>query len=88
MAKTNVVSDKWESSLARNEVNFANDSISISYGQLVKLALETGHFCYRLIIALTLSHNLRRRSAIRSNREKVAGLTRSGSANARKSFSI
>jgi len=44
----------------------------ISYGQLVKLALETRHFFYRLIIALTLSQNLRRRLAIRSNREKVA----------------
>jgi len=28
MAKTNVISDRWESPLARNEVNFANDSIS------------------------------------------------------------
>jgi len=36
---------------------------------LVKL--ETGHFFYCLIVALTLSQNLRRRSAIRSNREKV-----------------
>ena len=38
----------------------------------VKLALETGHFFYCLIVALTLSQNLRQRSAIRSNREKVA----------------
>ena len=44
----------------------------ISYGQLVKLALETRHFFYRLIIALTLSQNLRRRLAIRSNTENVA----------------
>jgi len=55
---------------------------------LFKLALETGHFFYCLIVALTLSQPLRRRSAIRSNREKVAGLTRGGSANARKFFSI
>ena len=44
----------------------------ISHGQLVKLALETGHFFYCLIIALTLSQNSRRRLAIRSNTENVA----------------
>ena len=51
---------------------------------LVKLDLEIGHF-YCLISILTLP-NLRRLSAIRSNRENVAGLTRSGSANPQKSF--
>jgi len=39
---------------------------------LVKLALESGHVCYCLIVVLTLSQNLRRRSSIWSNRELVA----------------
>jgi len=41
MAKTNIVSDEWEFSLARNEIKQMIYYHKIS---LVKLALETGHF--------------------------------------------
>ena len=79
MAKTNVVSDKRESSLARN-------GVKITYGQFSQTGLRNRTL---LLLSDKYTNTPKPKTTIsHTNRENVAGLTHSGSANPQKSFSI